>query len=68
MAGKKLQEGYGGTSEQRQRHLENDNFSERAPRNPEELEEVRPPQAADGHRVVTFNPLESEPPEDDDPR
>ncbi|RKH47700.1 hypothetical protein [Corallococcus sicarius] len=66
MAGKKLQEGYGGTSEQRQRHLGNDRFSERGPRNAEELEEVRPPQEADGHRVVTFNPLESDPPADDD--
>ncbi|RKH03820.1 hypothetical protein D7V97_26130 [Corallococcus sp. CA053C] len=64
MAGKKLQEGYGGTSEQRQRHLENDNFSERAPRNAEELEEVRSPREADGHRVVTFNPLESDPPDE----
>ncbi|RKH11110.1 hypothetical protein D7Y13_05650 [Corallococcus praedator] len=64
MAGKKLQEGYGGTSEQRQRHLENDNFSERAPRSPEELEEVRSEPEQDGHRVVTLNPLESEPPDE----
>jgi hypothetical protein len=43
MAGKqkKLREGYGGTSEQRQRNLEGDGFEERAPHTPEESEEVR---------------------------
>ncbi|MCY1037097.1 hypothetical protein OV207_37060 [Corallococcus sp. BB11-1] len=65
MAGKKLQEGYGGTSEQRQRHLENDNFSERAPRNPEELDGVRSEPEADGHRMVTFHPLEPQSPDDE---
>jgi hypothetical protein len=34
-------EGYGGTSEQRQRNLEGDGFSERAPHTPEESEAAR---------------------------
>jgi hypothetical protein len=34
-------EGYGGTSEQRQRNLEGDAFSERAPHTPEESEAAR---------------------------
>jgi hypothetical protein len=55
----KLREGYGGTSEQRQRSLHNDNFSERAPREPEELEAVRSTPDKDGH-VVTVHPLASE--------
>ncbi len=55
----KLQEGYGGTSEQRQRHLHGDNFSERAPREPEELDAVRSSPDKDGH-VVTVHPLASE--------
>ncbi|MBZ4329424.1 hypothetical protein NR800_10970 [Corallococcus interemptor] len=63
MAGKKL-EGYGETSEQRQRHLENDEFSERAPRTPEELEEART-EPEDGHQVVTLHPLDSERPDDE---
>ncbi|PTL80055.1 hypothetical protein [Vitiosangium sp. GDMCC 1.1324] len=37
----KLREGYGSTSEQRQRNLEGDNFEERAPHTPEESEAVR---------------------------
>jgi hypothetical protein len=58
MARKKIHEGYGETSEQRQRHLENDNFSERAPMTPKELDEVRST-PDDEHRVVTVHPLES---------
>ncbi|WP_263451476.1 hypothetical protein [Hyalangium gracile] len=52
----KLREGYGGTSEQRQRSLHNDNFSERAPRNPEELEAARSTPEKDT-QVVTVYPL-----------
>ncbi|NOK08403.1 hypothetical protein [Corallococcus exercitus] len=63
MAGKKL-EGYGSTSEQRQRHLENDAFSERAPQTAEELEEARSDPEHDGHQVVTIHPLDSEPRDD----
>jgi hypothetical protein len=59
MAGKKL-EGYGETSEQRQRHLRNDGFSERAPETPEQLEQARS-EPEDGHQVVTIHPLETEP-------
>lgn len=58
MAGKKL-EGYGETSEQRQRHLENDEFSERAPQKPEELEEART-EPDDGHQVAVIHPLDSD--------
>jgi hypothetical protein len=54
-----LREGYGGTSEQRQRSLHNDNFSERAPRDPEELDATRSSPDKDG-RVVTVHPLASE--------
>lgn len=61
----KLQEGYGELSEQRQRHLHNDNFSERVPSKPEELEAVRDSPDKDG-RVVTVHPLASE--EDEDER
>ncbi|WP_224365997.1 hypothetical protein [Hyalangium versicolor] len=55
----KLREGYGGTSEQRQRSLHNDNFSERAPRNPDELDAARSTPDKDG-RVVTVYPLATE--------
>lgn len=55
----KMQEGYGWTSEQRQRHLQGDNFSERAPTQPEELDAVRGTPDKDGH-VVTVHPLASE--------
>jgi hypothetical protein len=42
MAGtRKLREGYGSTSEQRQRNLEGDAFEERAPHTPEESEAAR---------------------------
>ncbi|MFL5354749.1 hypothetical protein [Archangium sp.] len=42
MAGKdRLREGYGSTSEQRQRNLEGDAFEERAPHTPEESEAAR---------------------------
>lgn len=57
--GKKIVEGYGGTSEQRQRHLQNDNFSERAPHTPEESEEVRSTVDHEGH-VVTVHPIGEE--------
>jgi hypothetical protein len=60
----KMQEGYGGTSEQRQRHLQGDNFSERAPTQPEELDAVRGTPDKDGH-VVTVHPLASEEEEDE---
>lgn len=59
MAKKKIVEGYGGTSEQRQRHLQNDNFSERAPQTPAEAEEVRSTPDKDGS-VVTVHPLEDQ--------
>jgi hypothetical protein len=59
----KLREGYGGTSEQRQRSLHGDNFSERAPSKPEELDAARSSPDKDG-RVVTVHPLGSEPEED----
>ncbi|WP_426752112.1 hypothetical protein [Myxococcus sp. Y35] len=55
----KIVEGYGGTSEQRQRHLHNDNFSERAPETPEEVDAVRSSPDKDG-REVTIHPLASE--------
>jgi hypothetical protein len=38
---KKLTEGYGSTSEQRQRNLEGDGFEERAPHTSEESEATR---------------------------
>jgi hypothetical protein len=38
---KESREGYGGMSEQRQRNLEGDAFSERAPHTPEESEAAR---------------------------
>lgn len=60
MAGKdKLREGYGSTSEQRQRNLEGDGFEERAPHTPEEIEETRSSPDKGGH-VVHVNAL-SEP-------
>jgi hypothetical protein len=60
----KMLEGYGGTSEQRQRHLQGDNFSERAPTQPEELDAARDSPDKDG-RVVTVHPLASEEEEDE---
>jgi hypothetical protein len=60
----KMREGYGGTSEQRQRHLQGDNFSERAPSQPEELDAVRGSPDKDG-RVVTVHPLASEDEQDE---
>jgi hypothetical protein len=60
----KRKEGYGSTSEQRQRHLRGDNFSERAPTKPEELDAVRGSPEEDGRRVVTVHPLDSEQEED----
>jgi hypothetical protein len=56
---KKKNEGYGGTSEQRQRHLQNDNFSERAPHTPAESEAVRSTPEDTG-RVVTVHPIGEE--------
>jgi hypothetical protein len=49
-------EGYGGTSEQRQRNLEGDAFSERAPHTPEESEAARG-SPDKGHRVVHVDAL-----------
>ena len=60
MAGKrKLREGYGGMSEQRQRNLEGDAFEERAPHTPEESEAARAPPSDQGAgaRVVHVNAL-----------
>ena len=52
MAGtKKSREGYGGTSEQRQRGISGDSFSERAPHTPEEVDASRS-HPEDGHSVV----------------
>ncbi|MCP3161882.1 hypothetical protein [Myxococcus qinghaiensis] len=59
MARKKIAEGYGGTSEQRQRQLQGDNFSERAPHTPAEAEATRSTPDKDG-TVVTVHPLEDE--------
>jgi hypothetical protein len=53
MAGtKNSREGYGGTSEQRQRGISGDSFSERAPHTPEEVDAARS-HPEEGHRVVT---------------
>lgn len=58
MTGKrKLREGYGGTSEQRQRNLEGDAFEERAPQTPEELEAARGSPEKDGHQVEHLDAL-----------
>ena len=58
MAGKrKLREGYGGMSEQRQRNLEGDAFEERAPHTPEESEAARAPPPGQAERVVHVNAL-----------
>ncbi|WP_395837877.1 hypothetical protein [Archangium violaceum] len=52
MAGdQKLREGYGSTSEQRQRNLEGDAFEERAPHTPEESEAARGSADKGGHVV-----------------
>lgn len=52
MAGtKNSRGGYGGTSEQRQRGISGDSFSERAPHTPEEVDASRT-HAEDGHQVV----------------
>lgn len=52
MAGdQKLREGYGSTSEQRQRNLEGDGFEERAPHTPAESEAVRGSPDKGGHVV-----------------
>ncbi|KFA92022.1 hypothetical protein [Archangium violaceum] len=65
MAGKqRLREGYGSTSEQRQRNLEGDGFEERAPHTPEESEATRAPPDDGGH-VVHVNAL-AEPLDKDD--
>ncbi|MDY7225805.1 hypothetical protein [Hyalangium rubrum] len=55
----KLRKGYGGTSEQRQRGLQGDSFSENAPREPEELDAARGAPDNSGH-VLTVHPLESD--------
>ncbi|NTX06787.1 hypothetical protein HUA74_17845 [Myxococcus sp. CA051A] len=59
MARKKIAEGYGGTSEQRQRQLQGDSFSERAPHTPAESEATRSTPDKDG-TMVTVHPLENE--------
>ncbi|HEX5747220.1 MAG TPA: hypothetical protein VFZ09_13335 [Archangium sp.] len=57
MAGKqRLREGYGSTSEQRQRNLEGDGFEERAPHTAEEAEATRAPPDPGSH-VVHVNAL-----------
>ena len=64
MAGNKgLREGYGSTSEQRQRNLEGDGFEERAPHTPEESEAARGSPDKGGH-VVHVNALPGRPRED----
>ncbi|HYO55778.1 hypothetical protein [Archangium sp.] len=52
----RLREGYGSTSEQRQRNLEGDGFDERAPHTPEESEAARGSPEKGGH-VVHVNAL-----------
>lgn len=65
MAGKdRLREGYGSTSEQRQRNLEGDGFEERAPHTPEESEAVRSSPEKGGH-VVHVNALPERPDTDE---
>jgi len=52
MAGnQKSREGYGETSEQRQRSLEGDSFSERLPHTPKEFEAARASPDKGGHVV-----------------
>jgi hypothetical protein len=57
---KKLREGYGSTSEQRQRNLEGDGFEERAPHTPEEAEATRS-SPDKGGRVVQVDTLSGRP-------
>lgn len=58
MTGKrKRREGYGTTSEQRQRNLEGDAFEERAPHTPEEAEAARGSPEEDGHQVEHLDAL-----------
>jgi hypothetical protein len=57
---KKLREGYGSTSEQRQRNLEGDGFEERAPHTPEEAEAARG-SPDKGGRVVQVDALSGRP-------
>ena len=59
MAGtKNPREGYGSTSEQRQRGISGDSFSERAPHTPEESDAART-HPEDGHRVVKVQVADS---------
>lgn len=61
MAAKKtLREGYGSTSEQRQRNLEGDAFEERAPHTPEESEAARG-SVNKGGQVLHVDTLEGRP-------
>ncbi len=61
MAGeKKLREGYGSTSEQRQRNLEGDGFEERAPLTPEEVDASRASPNTGGH-VMQVDTLSGRP-------
>lgn len=57
-------EGYGGTSEQRQRNLEGDAFSERAPHTPQESEAARG-SPDKGGRVVHVEALSQQADEDE---
>ncbi len=57
---KKLREGYGSTSEQRQRNLEGDNFEEGAPHTPEEVDAARS-SPDKGGRVVQVDTLSGRP-------
>ncbi len=52
----RLREGYGSTSERRQRNLEGDNFEEGTPHTPEESEAARASPDKGGH-VVHVNAL-----------
>ena len=52
----RIREGYGSTSEQRQRNLEGDAFQERAPHTPEESEAARGTPDKGG-QVVQVNAL-----------
>jgi hypothetical protein len=61
MAGKqRLREGYGSTSEQRQRNLEGDGFEERAPHTPEESEAARG-SVNNGGQVMHVDTMEGRP-------
>ena len=62
----KPREGYGTTSEQRQRNLEGDAFGERAPQTPPELEAARGSPETNGHQVEHVDALPKQLTTDDD--